>query len=176
MEINCNFFINTCIIFLYMKKLLFFLTLLILVTLPVLAQPETIQTEVSTENFPDELFGSWRIIAKLDKTNNYRIFKPQSTDIWNISRVGENVILENYYTGAKAKISLKTVEGSLIVFSKINPFDNKIFTDTVRIRLDKNHFTGVNTVVLETFSLIDNHLLKTETARYHIKGEKINDI
>ena len=68
------------------------------------------------------------------------------------------------------------MEGSLIVFSKINPFDNKIFTDTVRIRLDKNHFTGVNTVVLETFSLIDNHLLKTETARYHIKGEKINDI
>ena len=139
-----------------MKKLLFFLTLLILIALPVLAQPETLETKVSTENFPNELLGSWRIIAKLDKTNSYRIFKPQSTDIWNISRVGEDVILENYYTGAKAKISLKTAEGSLIVFSKINPYDNKIFTDTVRIRFDKNSFTGINTVVLETFSIIDN--------------------
>ena len=37
----------------------------------------------------------------------------------------------------------------------------------------KNNFSGINTLTLESFSLIDGHLLKAETARYIITGEKI---
>ena len=51
---------------------------------------------------------------------------------------------------------------------------NKVLTDTVTLRLNKNQFSGINTLKLETFSLIDNHLLKTETASYRISGEKIS--
>ena len=59
------------------------------------------------------------------------------------------------------------------MFSKKAPYDNKMLTDTVSIRIDKNNFSGINTLSLESFSLIDGHTLKTETARYVIKGEKI---
>jgi hypothetical protein len=62
-----------------------------------------------------------------------------------------------------------------VVFSKRLPYDdNKILTDTVTIRLNQNTFSGINQLKLEHFSLIDNHLMKTQTATYHIKGEKIS--
>ena len=159
-----------------MKKILVLLTFLILIAAPVYAQKEIIKPEISAEEIPDTLFGSWRVIAKLDSTNSYSIFKPQSAYIWNIYKSGNAITLQNYYTGVKANISIKVVEGSLIVFSKINPYDNKIYTDTITIRLDGDRFTGINTAVLESFSLIDNHLMKTEIARYHIKGERINSL
>ena len=159
-----------------MKKILVLLTFLILIAAPVYAQKEIIKPEISAEEIPDTLFGSWRVIAKLDSTNSYSIFKPPRADIWNIYKSGNAITLQNYYTGVKANISIKVVEGSLIVFSKINPYDNKIYTDTITIRLDGDRFTGINTAVLESFSLIDNHLMKTEIARYHIKGERINSL
>ena len=78
-------------------------------------------------------------------------------------------------SGANSTISVKTVEGNLIVFSKKTPYDNnKVLTDIVTIRLNDDSFTGINDLKLETFSLIDNHLMKTETAKYIIKGEKIS--
>ena len=49
-----------------------------------------------------------------------------------------------------------------------------MLTDTVSIRLEKNSFKGINTLTLETFSLVDGHVIKTENARYIIKGEKIS--
>ena len=52
--------------------------------------------------------------------------------------------------------------------------NNKILTDTVTLRLKENTFSGINTLKLESFSLIDNHLMKTETATYHITGEKLS--
>ena len=128
---------------------------------------------VSVNEVPKALYGSWRITAKLEDTNSYRTFKPQSADVWTLSRIGEVVKLSNPFTGAAAEISIKAVEGNLIVFSKIAPYDNRKLTDTVSIRLDKNSFEGINTLVLETLSNIDGHVIKTEKARYLIKGEKI---
>ena len=62
----------------------------------------------------------------------------------------------------------------IVVFSKRIKYDNKTLTDTVTLRLNKNKFSGINTLCLESFSLVDNHLRKTETATYHINGEKIS--
>ena len=123
---------------------------------------------------PKAFYGSWRVTAKLDDTNSYKTFKPQSLDMWNLSRVGNTVRLENPLTGATSEISLKAIEGNLIVFSKKAPYDNKMLTDTVSIRLENGKFTGINNLKLESFSLVDNHLMKTEYARYIIKGEKIS--
>ena len=128
---------------------------------------------VSVSEIPKAFFGSWRVVAKLDDTNSYKTFKPQSVDMWNLSRVGDTVILDNPFTGAKAEISIRAVEGNLIVFSKKAPYDNKILTDTVSLRLDNGKFSGINTLSLESYSLVDNHLMKTETARYLLKGEKV---
>ena len=159
-----------------MKRLfLLFIFLIGILVQPVCyAQEYTLSTGISVNEVPKAFFGSWRVVAKLDDTNSYKTFKPQSVDMWNLSRVGDNITLTNPFTGAVANISLKTVEGNLIIFSKKAPYDNKILTDTVSLRLENGKFSGINTLSLESFSLVDNHLMKTETARYIIKGEKIS--
>ena len=107
-------------------------------------------------------------------TNSYGIFKPTSVDMWNLSRVGDRIMLSNPFSGANAEISVKAVEGNLVVFSKKAPYDNKVLTDTVTLRLSDNTFSGINDLTLESFSLVDNHLMKTEHAKYKISGEKIS--
>ena len=155
-----------------MKKnlLLFFMLIFTLK-----ANATVIESGISIDYVPKALFGSWRVNAKLETTNSPRTFKPQSIDFWNLSRVNDVIKLDNPYSGAKAEIAVQTVEGNLIVFSKRLPFDgNKVLTDTVTIRLNDCEFSGINTLTLESYSLIDNHLMKTETATYHITGEKIS--
>ena len=156
------------------KRALILLLFTIFCITPVLAEEFTLKAGVSVNDIPKAFFGSWRVIAKLEDTNSYGTFKPQSIDFWTLSRVGDKVTLSNPFTGANAEVSLKTVEGNLIVFSKKAPYDNKILTDTITLRLSDNNFSGINTLSLESYSLVDNHLMKTETARYIIKGEKIS--
>lgn len=153
-----------------MKKL--FLIIFLFFALP--ANAAVLEAGISVEEIPKALYGSWRVSAKLDTTNSRSTFKPQSIDFWTLTRQGDTIALDNPYSGANAQISVKTVEGNLIVFSKKTPYDNnKVLTDTVTLRLDENEFSGINTLKLESFSLIDKHLMKTETASYIIKGEKL---
>ena len=155
-----------------MKKILFTILMLFYI---LSVQATVIKTGISVESVPNMLFGTWRVSAKLEDTNSFKSFRPQSLDIWELSRVADTIKLNNPFSGANAEISVQTVEGNLIVFSKSLPYDgNKVLTDTVTLRLNKNQFSGINTLKLETFSLIDNHLLKTETASYRISGEKIS--
>ena len=156
-----------------MKKLLTLILFFAMTCIFAFAEEYTLSTSVSINEIPKAFFGSWRITAKLEDTNSYSTFKPQSADMWTLSRVGDIVTLDNPFTGAKADISVKAVEGNLIVFVKKGTYDNKILTDTVAIRLEDGKFSGINTLKLESHSLIDNHIMKTETARYLIKGEKI---
>lgn len=157
----------------FCQKILFFLFLLLTIT-PVFAEGYKLTAGISVNDVPKALFGSWRVVAKLEDTNSYGTFKPQSIDFWNLSRVGDKITLSNPFTGANAEVSLRTVEGNLVVFSKKAPYDNKILTDTITLRLSDNNFSGINTLSLESYSLVDKHLMKTETARYVIKGEKIS--
>ena len=158
-----------------MKKIITkFLTFFILFTTQTAFATTVIEGGVSIDKIPKNLFGSWRVHAKLDRTNSPKTFKPQSMDFWNMSRFDDELILDNPMSGANSKVSVKTVEENLIVFSKKTPYDNnKVLTDIVTIRLNPNNFSGINELKLESFSLIDNHLMKTETATYIIKGEKI---
>ena len=117
---------------------------------------------VSIDEVPKALYGSWRVVAKLRETNNYSTFKPQSVDMWTLSRVGNQVTLSNPFSGANATISIKTVMGNLIVFSKKSPYGDKELTDTITIRLDNNTFSGVNTLTLESFSKITTGSLSNE--------------
>lgn len=133
----------------------------------------TLSAGVSVNEVPKAFYGSWRITAKLDNTNSRGTFKPQSIDMWDLSRIGDKITLSNPFTGANADISVQTVEGNLIVFSKKEPYDNKILTDTVTLRLEGNSFSGINDLTLESYSSVDNHLMKIERAKYIIKGEKI---
>jgi hypothetical protein len=154
-----------------MKKL--FILLLITLLTPIFAYATVLEASVSIDDVPKILFGQWRITSKLDNTNAPKSFRPQSIDFWNLSRINNTLKLDNPYSGANAEISVQTVEGNIVVFTKRLKYDNKILTDTVTLRLNKNKFSGINTLCLESFSLVDNHLMKTETATYHINGEKI---
>ena len=156
-----------------MKKFLILL-FFILLTLPLYADEVILSTGIAINDIPKAFFGSWRITAQLVNTNSYGTFKPVSADMWNLSRVGDKITLSNPFSGANAEISVRAVEGNLVVFSKKAPYDNKILTDTVTIRLSDNKFSGINDLTLESYSLVDNHLMKTEHAKYTIKGEKIS--
>ena len=155
-----------------MKKFFVILTLLLVLSSTVMA--EVIKAGVSIEQIPKSFFGVWQVDAQLEKTSNYSTFKTQSKDLWNLSRLGNVITLENPFTKAHAQIEVKQTEGNVIVFSKTSTFDNKILKDTVTIRLNGNTFAGYNDLSLETVSLYDGHILKKDTAKYLIKGKKLS--
>lgn len=154
-----------------MKKFIILLTILFLSPC---VNSQVLEAGVSIENVPKALYGTWRVNAKLDRTNSYKSFRPQGVDYWNLSRNGDVVNLNNPNTGADADVLMNNVEGNLVIFTKTSPFDNnKVLTDKVSIRIEGNKFSGINELKLESYSLIDNSLMKTETAVYLIEGEKV---
>lgn len=158
----------------------FFKTLLIIlittiISLPVIADESyVLQAGVSVEEVPEAIFGSWSVQAKIVNSNNYGSFKPKSVDLWNISRNGNVLNLSNPFTGASADVLLNAAQGNVVSFTRTVDFDNKKLTDIVTIRIEENTFSGINELKLEQFSLVDNHLMHTDTARYEIKGEKLS--
>ena len=155
-----------------LKKI--FVILILLIGIPVLA--ETLKAGVAkVGSVPNSFYGSWRVVAKLDKQSGSAYFKPQSVDFWNLSRTGNVIYLENPFSGANATVKLDYVDGNLIRFTKTGDYDgNKKLTDTVDLKLNGDKFTGVNYITLETFSIRDNSLIKKDTAIYLLAGEKIS--
>ena len=130
---------------------------------------------ISADSVPNNFYGSWRVVAKVDKQSGTMNFRPQSVDFWNLSRRGDVINLNNPFTGASASVKLDYVEGNIIRFTKTGEYDyNKKLTDTVDLKLMGDTFTGVNYITVETFSAIDNSLIKKDTAIYLLKGEKIS--
>ena len=75
-----------------MKKLLFVLALLIGISV----QAETLQAGVSKiDMLPDDFFGGWRVVAKIDKQSGSTNFRPNTVDLWNLSRKGDVINLNN---------------------------------------------------------------------------------
>ncbi len=156
-----------------MKNLIAIISLIALLSLKsVYAEEYSLSAGVSVNEIPKEFFGSWKVTGKLDNTNSYQTFKPQSFDIWTLSRNGDIVILKNPLSGASAEVSLKAVEGNLIIFTRQVKYDNKILTDTVSLRLQNGRFSGLNTLSLESYSYVDAHLMSIQNAKYLIEGEK----
>ncbi len=135
----------------------------------------TLKTGISMEErVPNGFMGTWRVSSKLIDNGGSPIFKQTGIDLWNLSRTGSVINLTNPFTGASASIRVNYVDGSTIRFTKQGDYDNKILTDTVEINLDGDRFTGENTIKLETLSDVNKSVIKTETARYSLVGEKIS--
>ena len=156
-----------------MKKLFWILSFIIIAFFSSV-MAEVIKAGVSIDQIPKSFFGSWQVTAQLEKTSNYSTFRTQSQDLWNLSRLGDVITLENPFTKAHAQIEIKHTEGNVIVFSKTSSYDNKILRDTVTIRLNGDTFAGYNDLSLETVSLYDGHILKKDTAKYLLKGKKLS--
>ena len=153
-----------------------YLLILFLIFFGLGVKAEPFQAGISVvEAVPNSFYGTWRVVAKVDKHSGSVNFKPQSVDFWNLSRENNVINLNNPFTGASASVKLDYVEGNLIRFTKTGEYDvNKKLTDIVDLRLNGDTFTGINQITLETYSMIDNSLIKKDTALYIIKGEKIS--
>ncbi len=148
--------------------LLFFIT--VICCSASFAHNETTVLSGEVTMIPRTFYGTWRVVSsKIDSDSN--IFKEKSLDIWNLSRTGNVISLCNPFNGAKAEITIERVEANDIVFTKIGNYGKKILTDKVELSIDNDSFTGTNTIKLDTYS--DGKLIKTETATYKIRGEKI---
>lgn len=158
-----------------MKKILLTITMFFLIISSVFAeQGYTIKTGISIDKVPKDFYGTWRVSSKLVSSNNKEIFKGNSVDLWNLSRVGDVITLDNPFSGAKASITINVIDGKFIKFRKIGDYGGKRLTDTVRMNLGKDSFTGLNDLKLDTISEIDGRVMKTEWASYSLKGEKIS--
>ena len=138
--------------------------------------PRNLYAEVLTGSVtavPDSFFGTWRVVSKLVDTDSV-IFKENNLDLWNLSRLGDVITLCNPFNGAEANITVNSVNGSYIVFRKTGKYSGKDLTDVVEIKLNGDSFSGTDTLKLDTYSDVTGKIIKTETAKYSIKGEKIS--
>lgn len=158
-----------------MKRKLFLLIMTVfLVISSVFAQSTVLEAGISLDRIPNDFYGTWRVTSQLVSTNAEERFKGNNTDLWNLSRAGNVITLDNPFSGAKASITVDEVNNRTIKFKKIGNYDNKKLTDTVQLTLGKETFTGVNTLKMDTISEIDGRVLKSETATYKLSGEKIS--
>ncbi len=133
-----------------------------------------LKSGVSLEKLPNAIFGTWQVNAQLDRTSNYSVFKVQTKDVWNLSRSGNVITLENPFTKARAVVKVNQIEGNVVVFSRGSTCDNRVLKDTVTIRIEGDKFAGYDDLVYETLSLHDGHVMKRDTAKYLLKGTKIS--
>ena len=158
-----------------MKKFIISIIVLLFSAFIYSVSAETVlKSGVSLEKLPNAIFGTWQVNAQLDKTSNYSVFKVQTKDVWNLSRSGNVITLENPFTKAKAIVKVNQIEGNVVVFSRGSTCDNRVLKDTVTIRIEGDKFAGYDDLVYETLSLHDGHVMKRDTAKYLLKGTKIS--
>ena len=152
-----------------MKKLL---VLMVLLLSSAVVFAEVLKGGIEYE-VPVNFFGTWRVSSNLIDTDSPGNFKTKNNDIWNLYQKGNVITLTNPFSGATSSVNVDFVNNNVVKFSTKGNFDGKILTDTVEITISKNEFEGTNIIVLETLSNVDNTVIKTATATYRLKGEKI---
>lgn len=158
-----------------MKRIFVLIVVILLSAFVYKVSAETVlKSGVSLEKLPNAIFGTWQVNAQLDRTSNYSVFKVQTKDVWNLSRSGNVITLENPFTKAKAVVKVNQIEGNVVVFSRGSTCDNRVLKDTVTIRIEGDKFAGYDDLVYETLSLHDGHVMKRDTAKYILKGTKIS--
>lgn len=126
---------------------------------------------------PKQFFGTWQVKSTLITTDSPKNFKPSSADMWNLRRSGNVIELRNPMTGAVAEIYLNDVNNNNITFSHEQKEENMKLTDTVKLRLNGNTFTGTNELTLKQKKIYgDQYEIVTKTAKYKIEGQKISGI
>lgn len=147
---------------------------LLFTSLASIAADTVLKAGVSIDKIPKEFYGTWRVSSKLLSTNSQGLFKENNVDLWNLSRVGDVITLDNPFSGAHASITVSDINGKAIKFKKNGDYEGKKLSDTVQLLLSKDTFKGVNNLKMETVSEYDGKVTKTEWAVYNLTGEKIS--
>lgn len=165
---------GNCEVFMLKKILLLFFIFASVFAGVFAEQSYTLKAGVSVvDKVPKEFYGTWRVSSTRASTNNEAIFKPSTVDLWNLSKSGNVITLENPFSGAKASIVVDEVNGKVIKFKKQGDYDNRKLTDVVQLQLNGDRFTGVNNLTLTTIGA-DGSVMKSERATYKLSGEKIS--
>lgn len=122
---------------------------------------------------PNGFFGSWRVKSVRISTDAPAIFKEKGLDLWNLSKDFDVIRLSNPFSGASAQITIQNVHNGNVEFVKSGKNGNKILTDKVSISIKGDRFEGYDALKLETISDVDGRVVKTETAKYLVVGERI---
>lgn len=136
---------------------------------------ETLKAGIEMDDYiPETFYGTWRVAAKLVNTDSHKLFKDSTIDLWNISRSDNVITLENPTTNATASITVTKADNNGVTFEKITGNDSKKLYDRVELNMKKNSFDGVNYITVKTFSSDGKSVVKVETAKYSLYGEKIS--
>lgn len=152
-------------------KYLFFIFLFAFTILTVSAEQLVLRGYV--EKVPDAFFGTWRVVSQRIETNSPEIFQKKGLDLWNLSQDKNVINLSNPFSGASAQIEVQNVDKNRVEFTKKGKYGNKMLTDTVSISINGDNFSGSDSLKLETISDVDGSVIKTETAKYLITGERL---
>lgn len=152
-----------------MKKLLILFFLLFFGIGNTMAQQPTLLTG-SVTMVPKSFYGTWRVTSqRVDKNSD--IFKEKSLDMWNLSCTGNVITLYNMFNGAKAEINVEDSDQRHVIFTKNGNHGKKKLTDKADIYIDGDYFEGYDYIRIDTY--VGGKIVKTESAKYKIKGEKI---
>jgi hypothetical protein len=127
----------------------------------------------SITSVPNNLFGLWRVVSTRIDTDAPATFKEKGTDLWNLSTENDVIKLSNPFSGAQAEIKVDNVNNKTVTFTKSSKTKNKNLTDKVTITIEEDVFEGFDELELQTLSNVTGEIIKTETAKYKIYGEKI---
>lgn len=142
---------------------------------PVYSSAETLKAGIAVDDYvPEVFYGTWRVNAKLIKTDSQKLFKNSTVDLWNISRSNNVITLENPATGAKASITVTKADSNGVTFEKESGDNVKNLHDRVELNINNDTFEGVNYITVKTYSTSGKDLEKVETAKYSLYGEKIS--
>ena len=153
------------------KKILSILFILLTFTGIIFAQ-ETKMLTGSVTMVPQSFYGTWRVASKRIETNYSQGFKENGLDIWNLSRTGNVITLSNPFNGAKAEITVQKTDTNYVEFLKTSKNKQKVLNDRVELFIDGDKFKGFDTLELKTY--VDGKIVKTQTAKYSLNGEKIS--
>lgn len=122
---------------------------------------------------PIGFFGSWQVMAVRANTSNANMFVPYSTEIWNLSKDGNVITLENPISGASASITIKDATSETFTFQRITGDKrDETVTETATLTLNGDSFFGCDTMVVKTYR--NGQIIKTENVKYNLQARKIS--
>ena len=125
-----------------------------------------------TDRVPTGFFGTWRVIAARVNTTNPQMFAPYSTEIWNLSKSGDVITLENPVSGAQASITVKDATDDTFTFQRVTGDSSEKVTETATLTLSGDSFYGYDTMAVRYYK--NGKLLKEENVKYKLKATKIS--
>ncbi len=155
-----------------MKLMKYFLILVLFFTVALSVRAQVLTGSVV--HVPDAFFGAWRVVSHRISTDSPAIFQEKGVDLWNISLENDVIKFSNPISGAVAELDVKESGLNHVTFTKKGKYDNKLLIDTVSINIEGDTFAGENILVLETLSDVDGKVIKTETAKYKLNGERLS--